>query len=115
MAVIRNDANEVVRILTRYPGSISEVDIHGQSPLHLAAGKPQILHTLVKSADSSILNHVDRAGATALEAAMVLSSGQCINEASSRRCRRCVCVQCVELLLEAGSSVRMQRIGLSWL
>ncbi|KAK8041063.1 hypothetical protein PG994_014070 [Apiospora phragmitis] len=109
MAVIRKDANEVVRILNRYPGSISEVDIHGQSPLHLAAAKPRILAMLVKAADSSVLNQVDHAGTTALEAAMVLSSGQCINGASSKRCQRCGCIQCVELLLEAGSNVRMRR------
>ncbi|KAK7954744.1 hypothetical protein PG988_015438 [Apiospora saccharicola] len=72
MAVIRQDTNEVVRILNRHPSSLFEVNVHGQTPLHLATGNHRILLTLIKAADSTLLNQPDRAGATALETAMVL-------------------------------------------
>ncbi|RYP68436.1 hypothetical protein DL771_006700 [Monosporascus sp. 5C6A] len=88
MAVIRNDVDEVTRILSRFPGSLAELDVYGQSPFHLAAAKPRILTLLVKAADLSQLDQYDIAGVSVVEAAMLLSSTQCINGRSSNRCRR---------------------------
>ncbi|OHF02485.1 hypothetical protein CORC01_02180 [Colletotrichum orchidophilum] len=79
LAVANSDVHGVVRVLSRFPDSIAEVDIYGRSPLHLAAVKPEILDILVKAADLSILNQRDKAGATALETAMALSSRHCVN------------------------------------
>ena len=110
MAVVRNDVNEVTRILSLFPGSIAELDIYGQSPLHLAAAKPRILALLVEAADLSLLNQPDKAGFTVLEAATILSSAHCINDSKPDRCRRCTCSQCVEILLKAGCNVRTRKV-----
>ena len=91
MAVVRNDVNEVTRILSLFPGSLAELDIYGQSPLHLAAAKPRILALLVEAADLSLLNQPDKAGFTVLEAATILSSAHCINDSKPDRCRRRTC------------------------
>ncbi len=107
MTVIRNDVHEVIRILSRFPGSLAETNIYGQIPLHLAAAKPQILILLVEAANLSLLDKHDKAGFTVLETAAILSSKQCINHKKPIRCRQCACTQCVEILLEAGCNVRM--------
>ncbi|KAK8001719.1 hypothetical protein PG991_013941 [Apiospora marii] len=105
-AVIRNNTDEVARLISRHPGSLSELDTFGQSPLHLAAEKPQILSILVKAAGSGMLDQQDYSGSTALEAAMALSSKNCINGKSAHMCQDCGCVKCVDILLGAGSKAR---------
>ncbi|OTB04764.1 hypothetical protein M426DRAFT_151662 [Hypoxylon sp. CI-4A] len=107
MAIAQNDANKVTDILRRFPGSLAELNIYGQSPLHLAAAKPQILRLLVEAANLSLLSQIDGIGFTALETAMLLSGTQCMNKSNLSRCRQCACTQCVEILLEAGCSARM--------
>lgn len=109
MAVIRNDVNEVTHILSRFPGSLAELNIHGQSPVHLAAAKPQILTLLVDAADLNLLNRKDKSGTTALETAMILSGKQCVNGSGPNRCRQCACTQCMKILLAAGCNIQMQR------
>lgn len=108
--MLHNDVTEVTRILSRFPGSIAELNIYGESPFHLAAANSRILAFLVKAAGISLLNQSDRAGITVLEAAMVLSSTQCVNGENSDRCRQCACTQCVNILLEAGCNARMHKI-----
>ncbi|KAI1370427.1 hypothetical protein F4677DRAFT_438493 [Hypoxylon crocopeplum] len=110
MAVIRNDVNEVTHILRRFPGSLAEVNIYGQSPLHLAATKPRILTLLIEAADLTLLKKTDKLGFTVLETAMRLSSMQCVNGSNFDRCRHCACTQCVGILLEAGCDVRMHEL-----
>lgn len=108
--MLHNDVTEVTRILSRFPGSIAELNIYGESPFHLAAANSRILAFLVKAAGISLLNQSDRAGITVLEAAMVLSSTQCVNGENSDSCRQCACTQCVNILLEAGCNARMHKI-----
>ncbi|KAI2602715.1 hypothetical protein GGR54DRAFT_653579 [Hypoxylon sp. NC1633] len=108
MAVIRNDTNAVNRILLQFPSSLAEINIYGQSPLHLAATKPHILTILVAAADLSLLNQQDQASLTALDAAMMLSSTRCINQSHSI-CQQCACAQCIEILIDAGCDVRMHK------
>ncbi|KAK1688422.1 hypothetical protein BDP55DRAFT_629529 [Colletotrichum godetiae] len=106
MAVIRSDFDEVGRVLSRFPDSIAELDIYGRSPLHLAAAKPEILEALVKYADANILNQRDKAGATALEMAMIMSSDHCVNGLNYEKCKRCSCYICVKHLIDAGCDIR---------
>ncbi|KAK8083886.1 hypothetical protein PG996_002667 [Apiospora saccharicola] len=106
MAVIRNDTEEVVRTLSHYPDSVFEVDIHGNTVLHLAGAKPQVLPILLKAVDLSLLDKRNKYGNTALTVAMHYTGRQCIYGASSERCRRCGCTQCVEILLKAGCTTR---------
>ncbi|KAK8077076.1 hypothetical protein PG996_003246 [Apiospora saccharicola] len=77
-AVVRNDIHEVARILDRFPSSILEMDIHGQSPLHLAALKPAILFLLVQVANTDTLERADKSGISAIEVAMMRSGDRCI-------------------------------------
>ncbi|KAK8009349.1 hypothetical protein PG991_011900 [Apiospora marii] len=106
MAVIRNDISEVDHILDRLPGSLLETDIHGQSPIHLAASKAGILALLVQAADVDTLDRVDVAGISAIEVAMMRSGDKCIHSTSSKRCRGCGCTECVDILLKAGCVLR---------
>ncbi|KAK7959814.1 uncharacterized protein PG986_004668 [Apiospora aurea] len=106
MAVTSNDTEEVVHILSRHSDSVSEVDIHGNTVLHLAAAKPRILSILLENADLSLLDKANKYGATVLRVAMHYSGRLCINGASSRRCRRCGCTRCVDILLKAGCNIR---------
>ncbi|KAK6854980.1 hypothetical protein PG995_008512 [Apiospora arundinis] len=106
MAVIRNDSNEVARILDRFPDSLLEADIYKQSPLHLAAAKPGILSLLVQNADTATLEQADLAGIRPIEAAIMRSGDCCTHGTSNKRCRRCGCTECVDILLHAGCGVR---------
>ena len=110
MAVIRNNINEVSHILNWFPDMVTELDIYGQSPFHLAAEKPQILALLVENANLSLLNQRDQAGITVLERAVIRSSSQCINGSNYKRCRRCACTQSMAILIEAGCDIRMYEI-----
>ncbi|KAK7918074.1 hypothetical protein PG985_009948 [Apiospora marii] len=109
MAVIRNDLGGVARILERCPHALSETDVFGQSPLHLAREKAGVLSLLTKAADLDQLDHQDEMGFTALETAMLLSADQCVNDRRPERCQSCDCAKAVHILLEAGCSVRTTR------
>ncbi|KAK8133585.1 hypothetical protein PG984_005597 [Apiospora sp. TS-2023a] len=87
-AVIRNDIDEVARILDRFPSSILEIDIYGQSPLHLAATKPGILSRLVQAADIDTIKRVDKAGISAIEVAIMRSGDRCIHAPASELAKR---------------------------
>lgn len=106
MAVILNDTEEVVRILSRYPDAVSEVDIHGHTVLHLAAAKPRILPILLEFADLGLLDKANKYNNTPLTVSMHYTGRQCINGISSKRCRNCGCTQCVDILLKAGCNTR---------
>ncbi|KAK8061164.1 hypothetical protein PG997_015385 [Apiospora hydei] len=108
--VIHNDINEVARILDRFPGSLLETDVYMQSPLHLAAAKPEILSLLAQVADIDTLEEVNITGTSALEVAMIRSGDRCIHGTGNKRCRRCGCTECVEILLKAGCCVRMHAL-----
>lgn len=107
LAVIRHDTYQVSRILHQSSDSLAERDIYGQSPIHLAAGNPQVLSLLMAVAALGALELRDDAGLTALQVAMRFSSVQCVNGSRPDRCRHCPCTECVELFLQAGCHVRM--------
>ncbi|ETS76204.1 hypothetical protein PFICI_11591 [Pestalotiopsis fici W106-1] len=106
LAVIRHDVLEVSRILGRSPDSLTERDIYGQSPIHLAAAKPRVLSLLVEAANIELLRLRDYSGFDVLDMAMAYSSWQCVNGFSPDRCRQCSCTECVTILFKAGCSVR---------
>lgn len=112
MAVIQNDTMAVSRILSHNPKATTEINIYGQSPLHLAATNPWILDILLSAGDRSVLDRCDISGFTALEIAMIHSSNSCINATAVQRCYvdECDCCQCIDLFLAAGCSVRMHKL-----
>ena len=112
MAVIRDDPDEVARIVNRFPDSLFEVDIFGQTPLHLATEKPEVLSLLGQVADDNTLNRLDRFGdRSAIDLAMMRSGDRCIYGGSNQRCRNCGCTDCVNILLEAGCGLRARNLG----
>lgn len=115
MAVIENDIVAVSQILDRHPEAMNEINIYGQSPLHLAATSPRILDILLRTGNQSLLDHRDMSAFTALEIAMIHSSDVCINVQDVRRCHghQCNCCQCIDLFLDAGCSVRMHKLDQS--
>ncbi|KAK8044127.1 hypothetical protein PG993_004151 [Apiospora rasikravindrae] len=90
---------------------VSEVDIHGHTVLHLAATKPRILPILLEAADLSLLDKANKYGNMALTVAMHYTGRQCIHGASSKRCKRCGCTRCVDILLKAGCNTRTRSDG----
>lgn len=111
LAVVRQDVGEVSRILGQSPDALAERDIHGQSPIHLASAKPQVLSLLAAAADLELLRLPDHYGFTVLEKAMESSSVQCINGRLPIRCHQCPCTECVNILLEAGCEVQTRSVG----
>lgn len=112
MAVIQDDANAVGHMLGRTPGSITEVDVFGQTPFHLAATNPRILTILLKYKDCHILDRRDKFGFTALETAMIRSSDYCDNGRNTSGCHgeNCGCCLCVDLFIGAQCNVRMHNL-----
>lgn len=109
MAVVRGETDEVARILDQFPDSLLEIDIYGQTRLHLAAAKPIVLSLLVEAADDDILDRLDMAGISAIEVAMMRSGDRCINGTSTKRCRGSGCTEFVEILFKAVCDLRTCR------
>ncbi|RYP22652.1 hypothetical protein DL765_001502 [Monosporascus sp. GIB2] len=60
LAVLANDVEQIKDILANYPSTIQgEKNLLGQTPLHIAAGKPECLQLLLQIADENLLNSVD--------------------------------------------------------
>jgi hypothetical protein len=111
MAVLRDDIQEVARILARNPAASVEPD-QGQdfSPFHLAANKPQVLSLFLEAVDPRSMDQSATNQMTVLEAAMRLSSTNCVHGSSAVKCRRgCKCVECIEMLFLAGHKARIQK------
>ncbi|KAK8067734.1 hypothetical protein PG996_006846 [Apiospora saccharicola] len=74
-AILSNNLVKVSHLLDRFPDSLQERNILGQTPLHIAVGKPKCLSLLVNAAagSSNILDAVDNAGHTPLDMAMLIT------------------------------------------
>ncbi|KAF5548236.1 ankyrin repeat-containing protein [Fusarium mexicanum] len=103
LAILSNNLEQVKSLTANYPGTLSERDLFGHTPLHLAANKASILQVLVDAADADILNQRDKSGHSALEVAVFLSGLKC--RESRRMCKRCTCAECALVLLEADCAV----------
>ncbi|KAK8044797.1 hypothetical protein PG993_004821 [Apiospora rasikravindrae] len=106
-AILSKNLVEISRLLNRFPGMLQERNVFGQTPLHLAVGKPECLSLLVKAAagSSEILDSINDAGVTPLEVALTISKDTCRSRFQGRKCSRCGCAQGVCILLNAGCAV----------
>jgi len=86
MAVLQRSDKDVNRILTRFPSSLNEQNIFGQTPLHLSCGWPLGMELLLDYGAYSIIDHMDDFGFTAFVYASYHG-----------------CLESLEILLEAGS------------
>ncbi|KAK7972639.1 hypothetical protein PG988_006773 [Apiospora saccharicola] len=94
-AILSNNLVKVSHLLDRFPDSLQERNILGQTPLHIAVGKPKYLSLLVNAAagSSNILDAVDNVGHTPLDMAMLISTNICYSQSQDRKCSRCGCAQ----------------------
>lgn len=100
LAILSNNLEEVKVLITNHPSTLSERNLFGHTPLHLAAGKPSILRVLVDAADIALLNWTDNEELSALELAVSISGTNC-REDSTRMCKRCRCAECAVILMKA--------------
>ena len=86
MAILQRSDKDVNRILTKFPSSLNEQNIFGQTPLHLSCGWPLGMELLLDYGAYSIIDHMDDFGFTAFVYASYHG-----------------CLESLEILLEAGS------------
>ncbi|KAF5677091.1 ankyrin repeat-containing protein [Fusarium circinatum] len=77
LAILSNNLEEVKRLVTNHPITLSERNLFGHTPLHLATDKPSILRVLVEAADKALLNQTDGSNYSTLELAVSLSALNC--------------------------------------
>jgi hypothetical protein len=100
---LSNNLDEVKLLVANHPSTLSERNIFGHTPLHLAANKPSILRVLVEAADTALINQTDESDYSALEFAVSLSGLSC--EEHMWKCRRCRCAECAVILLKADCAI----------
>lgn len=59
LAVMAGDEHAVSNLLDRYPAICREVNLFGQTPIHLAVLHPTCLRLIVEESEQSILDHRD--------------------------------------------------------
>jgi ankyrin repeat protein len=104
LAVLSNNSEEVKLLVAKHPSTLSERNILGHSPLHLAADKPLLLQVLVEAADTDLLNHTNGENHSALEFAVSLS-GLNYKGAKMQMCKGCTCVESDVIPLRADCAV----------
>ncbi|KAF5639666.1 ankyrin repeat-containing protein [Fusarium sp. NRRL 52700] len=104
-AVLSDNLEEVKLLIENHPSTLSERNLFGHTPLHLAADKPSILRVLVDAADTKLLNWTDHKEYSALDLAVSLSGIKCA-EHTFRMCKRCRCAESAVILLKADCALR---------
>ncbi|KLP00030.1 uncharacterized protein FFMR_02101 [Fusarium fujikuroi] len=105
LAILSNNLEEVKALITNHPSTLSERNLFGHTPLHLAAGKPSILRVLVDAADIALLNLTNTQQFSALDLAVSVSGTNC-REGRTRMCKRCRCAECAVILMKADCMIR---------
>ncbi|RKL42205.1 hypothetical protein BFJ70_g4947 [Fusarium oxysporum] len=104
LAVIRNNLQEVERLLSLHAHMLKEVSFYGETPLHIAIYRLDILKTLVKKANPEILIQRSNYGATVLSLAIQVSHEICDRgNALDESC--CPCTLPLRIILAAGCPI----------
>ncbi|KAH7219660.1 hypothetical protein DER44DRAFT_761358 [Fusarium oxysporum] len=103
IAILSNDLEEVKTLVAKHPSTLSERNLFGHTPFHLAAKKPSFLRVLVEAADAALLSQTDGSNHSPLECAVSLSRLICREH--SRMCKRCTCAECAVILLKADCAI----------
>ncbi|VTT72410.1 unnamed protein product [Fusarium fujikuroi] len=110
LAILSNNLEEVKMLITNHPSTLSERNLFGHTPLHLAVGKPSILRVLVDAADIALLNWTDNEVFSALDLAVSVSGTNC-REGRTRMCKRCRCAECAVILMKADCMISTSTLG----
>ncbi|KAF5575669.1 uncharacterized protein FSUBG_13874 [Fusarium subglutinans] len=104
LAIIRNNLQEVERIISLHPNILKEVSYYKETPLHIAIYRLDILKVLAKQANPEDWIQCSLDGVTVLSLAMQLSreicnSGEISDESS------CMCTLPLRIILAAGCPI----------
>lgn len=104
LAVIRNNLPEVERLISLHPQMLEELSSYGETPLHIAIYRPEILKTLTKKVNPEVWIQLDCQGATVLNHAMQVSREICNpREALDDSC--CSCTLPLRIILASGCPI----------
>lgn len=93
--------SQVEQFLACHPSAIQESNIDGETPLHLAADKPEYLQLLVRFADDRALNRVNSARQSPADYALYLSGNNCRAGGDELCDPQCPCTSCLDILFHA--------------
>ncbi|KAL5591414.1 hypothetical protein FOVSG1_010303 [Fusarium oxysporum f. sp. vasinfectum] len=104
LAVIRNNLPEVERLISLHPHILKEVSHYGETPLHIAIYRPDILEALAKEANSEVWIQYSDDGATVLNLAIQISHEICKSE-ENLDVSCCPCTLPLRVILAAGCPI----------
>lgn len=104
LAIVRNNLGEVERLISLHPNMLEEVSHYGETPLHIAIYRPDILKTLAKKANPEIWIQMNNDFATVLNLAIQLSHEICNSgDILNKSC--CPCTLPLRIILAAGCPI----------
>ncbi|EXA33994.1 hypothetical protein FOVG_14858 [Fusarium oxysporum f. sp. pisi HDV247] len=104
LAIVRNNLGEVERLISLHPNMLEEVSHYGETPLHIAIYRPDILKALAKKANPEIWIQMNNDFATVLNLAIQLSHEICNSgDILDKSC--CPCTLPLRIILAAGCPI----------
>ncbi|KAF5649353.1 hypothetical protein F52700_626 [Fusarium sp. NRRL 52700] len=104
LAVIRNNLSQVEQLLSQHPHMLEEKSYYGETPLHIAIYRPDILKALVKKASPDLWIPISNDGATVLNLALRVSRNICeLEKGLDESC--CPCTLPLRVILAAGCPI----------
>ncbi|RGP71253.1 hypothetical protein FLONG3_7203 [Fusarium longipes] len=104
LAVIQNNLLEVERLISLYPHMFREISVYGETPLHIAIFRPEILKALVKMAKPEDWIRYDFNFATILYLATQFSHEIC-DPGDTLDYTSCSCTLPLRIILAAGCPI----------
>ncbi|KAF5562478.1 hypothetical protein FPHYL_5672 [Fusarium phyllophilum] len=104
LAVIRNDLLEVERLISLHPHMLEELSYYGETPLHIAIHRPEILKALTKKVSPEVWIQPDYHGTTVLKLAIQVSREIC-NPGKALDDSCCPCTLPLRIILASGCPI----------
>jgi hypothetical protein len=104
LSIIRNNLLEVERLLSLHPHMLEEISFYGETPLHIAIYRLDILEVLAKRANPTLWIKYDDSFATVLHLATQVSHEIC-NPGEISDATRCPCTLPLRIILAAGCPI----------